>query len=79
MPRRLSQHSEQVCFLLKQYIPPDWRILPINNKSELEVAELLSISAIFMSFSDQEGYGLPPLEAALSGNIVVGYSGQGGK
>lgn len=26
-----------------------------------------------------EGLGLPPLEAALSGNKVIGYSGQGGK
>ena len=78
MPRRLPQHSEQVCFFLKQYLPPDWRILSIDNKSELEVAELLSTSAIFMSFCDQEGYPLPPLEAAVSGNIIVGYSGQGG-
>ena len=36
-------------------------------------------SKIFMSFSHFEGLGLPPIEAALSGNHVVGYSGQGGK
>lgn len=78
MPRRLPQHSDYVCFLLKQHLPQDWKVIPIDNKSELEVIEILSKSAIFMSFSDQEGFGLPPLEAGLSGNIVVGYHGQGG-
>jgi hypothetical protein len=35
-------------------------------------------SRIFLSFSNFEGTGLPPLEAALSGNKVIGYSGNGG-
>lgn len=45
--------------------------------NEKQVAEILSRSSIFMSFGDIEGLSLPPLEAAFSGNIVVGYTGQG--
>ena len=33
---------------------------------------------IFLSFSNFEGVGLPPIEAALSGNKVIGYVGGGG-
>jgi len=43
------------------------------------VAATLGRSSIFLSFSELEGYGLPPLEAALAGNLVVGYTGQGGR
>jgi hypothetical protein len=32
-----------------------------------------------MSFSEYEGLGLPPIEAALSGNRVIGYTGEAGK
>ena len=39
----------------------------------------LKNSKIFLSFSNLEGFGLPPLEAAVMGNIVIGYTGQAGK
>ena len=32
-----------------------------------------------MSFSELEGLGLPPIESALCGNHVIGYTGEGGK
>jgi glycosyltransferase involved in cell wall biosynthesis len=47
--------------------------------NEEELFKYLSVSKIFLSFSDLEGFGLPPLEAALSGNMVIGYTGEGGK
>ena len=31
-----------------------------------------------MSFSDLEGLGIPPIEAALFKNKVIGYTGEGG-
>ena len=34
---------------------------------------------IFLSFSYLEGFGMPPLEAAIAGNKVIGYVGGGGK
>jgi len=77
MPRRLPEHSKKMLFFLEGSLPAGWKILPIANMSEQEVANLLSRSAIFMSFCDQEGCPLPPLEAAFSANLVVGYTGQG--
>lgn len=79
MPRKIPKHAEQVCFYLKQYLPEGWELLPIINRTEKEVGAILAKSSIFMSFSDLEGFSLPPLEAAISGNIVVGYTGQGAK
>jgi hypothetical protein len=77
MPRRLPEHIKQMMFLLRDLLPAEWVFEPIDNFSENKVAALLSRSSIFMSFCDQEGCPLPPLEAAFSGNIVVGYTGQG--
>lgn len=78
IPRKLPEHADRVCFYLKQYLTTTgWELLPIINRSENEVASILAESSIFMSFSDLEGFSLPPLEAAFSGNIVVGYTGQG--
>lgn len=43
------------------------------------MADLLQRSKIFISFSHFEACLLPPLEAVLSGNQAIGYTGQGGK
>lgn len=40
---------------------------------------MLGESAIFLSFSDMEGFGLPPVEAMSCGCAVVGYHGGGGR
>ncbi len=79
MPRKLADHSSKVLFFLREQLPPHWRIEAIDRLSEAQVAKVLQRSRIFMSFSHFEGLGLPPLEAALCGNQVVGYTGQGGK
>jgi hypothetical protein len=79
MPRKLSDHSSKVLFFLREHLPKHWKIKAIDGLDERGVAELLKKSKIFMSFSHFEGFGLPPLEAALCGNQVVGYTGQGGK
>ncbi len=79
MPRKNSDHAEMVLFGLQSWLPSNWRIQPINKVSEKEVSNLLRKSKIFLSFSSFEGFGLPPLEAALSGNYVIGYHGNGGK
>ena len=47
--------------------------------TEQEVIETLKQSKIFLSFSELEGWGLPPIEAGLTGNKVIGYTGEGGK
>lgn len=79
MPRKLGSDSHILSFFLKQNLPNNWKILSLNDLNEDELFKYLSVSKIFLSFSDLEGFGLPPLEAALSGNMVIGYTGEGGK
>lgn len=79
MPRKLADHVQKVLFFLKPHLPSHWKLQAIDGMNEAQVAQTLMRSSIFMSFSHFEGLGLPPLEAALCGNHVVGYTGQGGK
>ena len=78
MPRKLPEHSNLLLFYLKNLLPKNWKILPLINVSDKKLIKSLSISKIFLSFSNFEGMGLPPIEAALSGNKVIGYVGGGG-
>ena len=78
MPRKLKRHSELVISFLKNYLPKKWKIKPLINLSEKEVYKNLAESKIFLAFSELEGLPLPPVEAAISGNKVIGYTGEGG-
>ena len=78
MSRKLQDHSNLLIFYLKDMLPPNWKIVPLINLSENKLFETLSKSKIFLSFSHLEGTGIPPIEAALSGNKVIGYDGGGG-
>ena len=77
MNRRSPEHADKVIFFLKPYLPADWSLTLIDGMREAQVVQMLSESSIFLSFCELEGFGLPPLEAALCGNAVVGYTGQG--
>lgn len=79
MPRKNGRHAAAVAFALKRRLPAGWDLQTIDGMSEREVASALQRSRIFMSFSDLEGLGLPPIEAALCGNYVIGYHGGGGR
>ncbi len=79
MPRKLRSHSRLVTFYLNKMIPPHWRIEGIDGLNEDGVASVLGKSRIFLSFSEFEGCPLPPVEAALSGCHVIGYTGEGAK
>ncbi len=79
MPRKLKKHSELVISFLKNYLPKKWKIKPLMNLSDKEVYNNLAESKIFLAFSELEGLPLPPVEAAISGNKVIGYTGEGGK
>ena len=78
MPRKLPNHSNLLFFYLKNLLPKNWKILPLINVSEEYLIKKLASSKIFLSFSNLEGIGIPPIEAALSGNKIIGYSGGGG-
>lgn len=70
----------QVIFMLKERgFLEDWKLFPIENMPESQVAEALKESALFLSFSYEEGCPLPPQEAMACGCIVIGYDGEGGK
>ncbi len=79
MPRKLKKHTELVLFFLETHLPNHWKIKAIDGLDQNEVARELGESKIFLSFSELEGIGLPPLEAALAGNKVIGYTGEAGK
>jgi glycosyltransferase involved in cell wall biosynthesis len=54
-------------------------LVPIDEVSEDEAHHILRESLIFLSFSEKEGFGLPPAEAMATGCLVVGYTGVGGE
>ncbi len=79
MSRKLPMHSKLVTSFLESYLPKNWKLKDLNNLSEQETYEFMKKSKIFLSFSSLEGLGLPPIEAALAGNYIIGYTGEGGK
>jgi len=79
MPRKMPLHSFLVTNYLKEYLPKKWKLVPIHNLSSKKTFLVLKKSKIFLSFSFLEGFGMPPLEAALAGNKVIGYTGEAGR
>lgn len=79
MPRKMAQHSVRVVSALESLLPEGWSVQAIDKMTEKQVAAALSRSIIFLAFSEFEGLPVPPVEAALSGNLVIGYHGQGGR
>lgn len=80
MPRKQGDDVQQVIHILKQREAlKGWDFIAIDNKTEQEVAQIMKESAIFLSFSHREGFGLPPAEAMACGCYVIGYHGEGGK
>ena len=79
MPRKLSDHFHILSLFLFKKLPKKWKIESLSNLKEKELFTKLSKSKIFLSFSYLEGFGMPPLEAAIAGNKVIGYVGGGGK
>jgi hypothetical protein len=78
LPERRNEERHQLLSMLRSR-GVDWDLVPISGLPETGVAELMRESAIFLSFSQREGFGLPPAEAMASGCYVIGYDGGGGK
>jgi hypothetical protein len=78
MPRKLPEDFHLLNLFNLNKIKKKWKFVVLNNLSEENLKKKLSKSRIFLSFSNFEGTGIPPLEAALAGNKVIGYTGNGG-
>jgi glycosyltransferase involved in cell wall biosynthesis len=80
MPRRRGAELAEVLHLLALRGALDgWALTPIDGRSERETADLLRRSAVFLSFSEREGFGMPPAEAMAAGCYVVGFTGLAGR
>lgn len=80
MPRKIPEDAVQIVSMLRaKNLLKNFKLAPIQDCSESEVARILKESLIFLSLSAQEGCALPPMEAMACGCVVVGYNGRGGK
>ena len=80
MPRKGTEDFIFLDYLLAlKNCLDDFTITVIDKMPLQQCARVLRESAIFLSFSHKEGFGLPPAEAMACGCIVIGYHGQGGK
>lgn len=79
MPRKLCKHSALVLLFLGDKLPGNWSIRAIDGVTEQEVYDIFYESKIFLSFSEFEGLAMPPAMAAMSGNRVIGYTGEANK
>lgn len=80
MPRKRKEEIEIILGCLKDNPAfAGWDFIKIDGVSPEKLDHTLSESLIFLSFSHQEGFGLPPAEAMAAGCIVIGYTGVGGE
>lgn len=80
MPRRRYDDLVQVLRILERRRTLEgWRLYPIDGLTRTATAEVLGRSAVFLCLNEQEGFGLPPVEAMASGCVVVGFAGRGGR
>lgn len=79
MPRKNIDHIQLTLDCIEKKLPVDWRLVPIERMSRSELESTLNKSSIYLSFGSFEGLPAPPVEAAISGNYVIGYHGNGGR
>ncbi len=79
LPSKMPRHAELLRLFAGPHLPPGWEWKPLAGLSEPAFAEVIGQSKIFIALAELEGFGLPPIEAALAGNLVLGYHGQGGR
>jgi hypothetical protein len=79
MPRRRGEDAKRILQALERRGALEgWTVVAIDALPAQEVARVLRESMIFLSFSQREGFGLPPLEAMACGCLVIGFHGLGG-
>jgi hypothetical protein len=80
MPRKRGLEARLIRGVLLSRHPrhADVPWVTIAGVGRPEAAATLKHCEIFLSLSEREGLGLPPLEAMSGGSLVVGYHGVGG-
>ncbi|MFZ0034876.1 MAG: hypothetical protein WAK60_07820 [Sedimentisphaerales bacterium] len=80
MTRKHANEVQQVINILKfRNSLGDFKLVPIENKTEKEVAEIMKTSLIYLAFGYPEGCPLSIAEAMSCGCYVIGYHGFGGR
>ena len=80
MPRRRGADAQQVLDLLEiRGCTDNWEIVRIEGRTEEQTAAIFRTCSIFLSFSEREGFGMPPAEAMACGCYVVGFTGLAGR
>jgi hypothetical protein len=77
--RRAAEREQLLHILRSRGVLAGWEVTAIAGRSETETAEIMRNTAIFLSFSEREGFGLPPAEAMACGAYVVGHPGLAGR
>ncbi|HVZ07712.1 glycosyltransferase [Rhodopila sp.] len=79
MPRKRKALAYQIVGSLHaRGVLAGWDLQEIQGMTQAQVAEALATTRLFLSFSQREGFGLPPAEALARGCHVIGYAGWGG-
>lgn len=79
MPRKNGAAAALVLQALSaSHLLDGWEVVPIDGLPQRAVGETLSRCRLFLSFAQEEGFGLPGAEALAAGCSVVGFSGVGG-
>ena len=79
MPRKRPEEVKMVVELLRRRgNVAGYEFRPIAGLTADGVAEAMADARFFLSFSQREGFGLPPAEAMAAGCIVIGFTGVGG-
>lgn len=80
MPRRGREDAAIVLELLRaRGALAGWEVRALDGLSQAATADALRQSAVFLSFTYQEGFGLPGAEAMACGNLVIGFHGIAGE
>lgn len=80
MPRKRRLEATAVASVLsRDETLADFSICEISGVTRDVLAQRMMESLIFLSFSKDEGFGLPPAEAMRAGCIVIGMTGVGGR
>jgi hypothetical protein len=77
--RRAAELEQLLHMLRSRGALAGWELVPISGRTEEQTAEIMRSAPLFLSFSDREGFGLPPAEAMASGCYVIGFTGLAGR